>query len=47
MALEGIKSVEGEEVNFYNVGFFDEDAAARGVAVDGAAEVAKDGALSG
>lgn len=42
-----METVEGEEVHVYNVGFLDEDAAARGVAVDGAAEAAKGGTFGG
>ena len=42
-----MKTVEGEEGHVCDVGFFDEDAAARGLAVDDAAEAAIGGAFGG
>lgn len=42
-----METVEGEEVHVYDVGFLNEDAAARRVPVDRAAEAAEGGAFSG
>ena len=40
-----METVKGEEEHVYDVGFFDENAATRGVAVDSAAETAEGGAF--